>query len=676
MKSIFVKVLLSLGNLADLLIARPKHRKTSTQARAVSAFLLVGLVALGSIAPTVTNEAKASNVFDLNYAPISFGQDADLTRANSNLVVGFNRMYSNVVSIGGQSIDARVTLNYVEGHSGNEIATFDEYDNGPNFSFHTQVNGTSSSQASARFKIEFFKGGTLEPVVINNLRASIADIDAWERAAFYYVSSYTLADPTSIVVASPSPTYVDFTSSASGTSNTDQSRMVQVTYDAASAISVWAGCKQNAVNNIGSNGLCGFTVNIGAAVFTGATVNQTVAPASFTINYDANTGSGSAPATASVSGVTAISDPTNLSKAGFVFDGWSTTADGTGTRVDPGDSYLPHSSSVTFFAQWVPASSPSPTPTPTPIQSQSPFTVNFLNNGGSGSMVDQVSSVSAGLSANTFTRTGYDFAGWNTAADGTGTSYSDASTYGFGSNLSLYAMWTPSASPSPAPSVTPTPAPTAAATPYTVNFVNNGGSGSMADQTSAVATGLSSNSFTRNGFSFSGWNTMADGSGTTYADASNYAFTANLTLFALWTPNANQPVSPPVTTPAQTLPHTVTFVANGGSGSMNSQTSMVPAGLASNQFERAGFKFAGWNTSADGSGTQVVDADNYAFQADMTLYAQWIAVELEPTALPENTGDELAYTGAADTAALLLLALALFVAGVAIRFAPSPKRRR
>jgi uncharacterized repeat protein (TIGR02543 family) len=302
--------------------------------------------------------------------------------------------------------------------------------------------------------------------------------------------------------------------------------------------------------------------------------------------------------------------------------------------------------------------------------------VNFLNNGGSGSMVDQVSSVSAGLSANTFTRTGYDFAGWNTAADGTGTSYSDASTYGFGSNLSLYAMWTPSASPSPAPSVTPTPAPTAAATPYTVNFVNNGGSGSMADQTSAVATGLSSNSFTRNGFSFSGWNTMADGSGTTYADASNYAFTANLTLFALWTPNANQPVSPPVTTPTQTLPHTVTFVANGGSGSMNSQTSMVPAGLASNQFERAGFKFAGWNTSADGSGTQVVDADNYAFQADMTLYAQWIAVELEPTALPENTGDELAYTGAADTAALLLLALALFVAGVAIRFAPSPKRRR
>lgn len=675
MKSIFVKVLRSAGKLADRLTARPKHRKTSTQARAVSAFLLVGLVALGSLAPTVTDEAKASNVFDLNYAPISFGQDADLTRANSNLVVGFNRMYSNVVSIGGQSIDALVTLNYVEGHSGNEIATFDEYDNGPNMSFHTQVNGSSNAQASARFKIEFFRAGTLEPVVINNLRASIADIDTWERAAFYYVSSYTLANPTSIVVASPSTTYVDFTSSASGSSNTDQSRMVEVNYDAASAISVWAGCKQNAVTNVGTNGLCGFTLSMGATVFTGATVNQTVAPASFTINYDANTGSGSAPATATVSGVTAISDPTNLSKAGFVFDGWSTTADGTGTRVDPGDSYLPHSPSVTFFAQWVPGSSPSPTPT----QSQSPFTVNYLNNGGSGSMVDQVSSVSAGLNANTFTRTGYDFAGWNTAADGTGTSYSDASTYGFGSNLSLYAMWTPSASPSPTPSVTPTPTPapvsTATATPYTVNFVNNGGSGSMADQTSAVATGLSSNSFTRNGFSFSGWNTMADGSGTTYADASNYAFTTNLTLFDLWAPNANPPVSPPVTTPAQTLPHTVTFIANGGSGSMNSQTSMVQAVLASNQYERAGFKFAGWNTSADGSGTQVVDADNYAFQADMTLYAQWSALELEPTALPENTGDELAYTGAADMAALLLLALALFVVGVAIRYAPSTKRR-
>ena len=668
--------------LASGVSSKPKHRRNSALSKILPTFAIAGLLASGSVAPMAIESAKASNLLDLNYASLSFGADADLLKATSNLTVGFNRLYSNVVVVGGQAVDARVTLNYVEGHAGGEIASFDQYDNGPNLSFHTQVNGTSSAQVSARFKIEFFAGGTSQPVVLNNLRASIADIDTWERAAFYNVSSYTLSNPTKVVIETPLTSgYTTFFSTGSGTSNTDQTRMVQVDYASASAISVWAGCRQNAYQQVGANGMCGFTVDIGTAVFTGATVSTAVTPTNFNIIYNAGTADGTAPPSMTVSGVTTISAPTNLSKPGYVFNGWTTGIDGSGTRLDAGDYFAPHSANLTLYAQWVVA------PTPTP------HTVNFVSNGGSGSMADQISTAAASLTANSFTRSGFDFGGWNTAADGSGITYANSSTYGFGSNLTLYAIWNPVAqqvvtpSPSPSPTVAPSPSPTVAPSPapapsptpspavHTVNFVSNGGSGSMADQTSAVATGLSLNSFTRNGFSFSGWNTMADGSGATYADASNYAFTANLTLFALWTPNANPPSSPPATTPAQAIPHTVTFVANGGSGSMISQTSTVPALLSSNQFERAGFKFAGWNTSADGSGTRVVDADNYAFQADMTLYAQWLALEVEPTAPPENTGEELAYTGAADMAGLMLLALALFVAGVAIRFAPSPKRR-
>ena len=45
------------------------------------------------------------------------------------------------------------------------------------------------------------------------------------------------------------------------------------------------------------------------------------------------------------------------------------------------------------------------------------------------------------LNANTFTREGYNFAGWNTKADGTGTSYADKATVTLTDNTTLYAQW-------------------------------------------------------------------------------------------------------------------------------------------------------------------------------------------------------------------------------------------
>ena len=70
-------------------------------------------------------------------------------------------------------------------------------------------------------------------------------------------------------------------------------------------------------------------------------------------------------------------------------------------------------------------------------------TVSFDANGGTGSM----SSMTFGkgetktLTANAFTRTGYTFTGWNTNADGTGTSYSDKQSITPTENLTLYAQW-------------------------------------------------------------------------------------------------------------------------------------------------------------------------------------------------------------------------------------------
>jgi uncharacterized repeat protein (TIGR02543 family) len=68
-------------------------------------------------------------------------------------------------------------------------------------------------------------------------------------------------------------------------------------------------------------------------------------------------------------------------------------------------------------------------------------TVTFEANEGTGSMSAQTGSSSASLTSNTFTRTGYSFAGWNSAANGTGTAYAEGATYDFSANLTLYAQW-------------------------------------------------------------------------------------------------------------------------------------------------------------------------------------------------------------------------------------------
>lgn len=76
------------------------------------------------------------------------------------------------------------------------------------------------------------------------------------------------------------------------------------------------------------------------------------------------------------------------------------------------------------------------------------LTVTFEANGNAeypveGTMAPQTvtAKTDAALTANTFTREGYNFTGWNTAADGTGTSYADGATVNLTENTTLYAQW-------------------------------------------------------------------------------------------------------------------------------------------------------------------------------------------------------------------------------------------
>lgn len=76
--------------------------------------------------------------------------------------------------------------------------------------------------------------------------------------------------------------------------------------------------------------------------------------------------------------------------------------------------------------------------------------------------------------------------------------------------------------------------------------------------------------------------------------------------------------------------HTITFNANGGTGTMNAQTVVSVDGLpafvnlnAQKFTAQPSYHFTGWNTKADGTGTAYTDDQFVGVTSDMTLYAQW-----------------------------------------------------
>ncbi len=118
-------------------------------------------------------------------------------------------------------------------------------------------------------------------------------------------------------------------------------------------------------------------------------------------------------------------------------------------------------------------------------------------------------------------RTGYTFAGWNTAADGSGTSYAECATYTNDAALTLHARW--AANP----------------TTYTVSFNKNGATSGFGPAALNKIQGVgltlpSSITLAKTGYTFSGWNTAAAGNGTDYAVGASYTTDSAITLYAKW----------------------------------------------------------------------------------------------------------------------------------------------
>ena len=237
-------------------------------------------------------------------------------------------------------------------------------------------------------------------------------------------------------------------------------------------------------------------------------------------------------------------------------------------------------------------------PTPT---TQS-FTVSFNPNGGTGTMANQTitEGASAALNGNTFIRSGYTFSGWAATSDAATASWADRASYTMGNaNATLFAVWM-------------------AGNSQTITFNANGGSGTMANQTIAqgASANLTMNTFTRAGYTFAGWATSATATAATYANGASYAMgSADVILYAIWTAASTGTA------------HTITFNANGGSGTMAAQTIAQgsSAALTKNTFTRSGYEFIGWAKNASATSYDYYDSMSYTMgTTDVILYAVWV----------------------------------------------------
>lgn len=244
------------------------------------------------------------------------------------------------------------------------------------------------------------------------------------------------------------------------------------------------------------------------------------------------------------------------------------------------------------------------------------YTVQFVANGGAGTTMSpqtMVIGISANLTTNSYTRTGYTFDGWNTDSNGNGTGYTDGQSVTNVTNIpnttvTLYAQWQTE--------------------DYNITYNLDGGSVATSNPATynIETTTFTLNNPTKDGYTFKGW------SGTDLTGDENSTVTITLgstgdrTYTANYTPNT----------------YYINFNANGGTGSMSPQTMTygTAANLIPNSFEKSTYYFTEWNTEPDGSGESYSEGQSVnnltTTNGDtIDLYAQWE----EETNVAEVIGD-------------------------------------
>jgi len=231
-----------------------------------------------------------------------------------------------------------------------------------------------------------------------------------------------------------------------------------------------------------------------------------VGTTTYTVIFNANGGSGTAPNAQTVAAGSVITLPggSDLLMSGYTFGGWNTSPNGTETNYSAGSSYTV-TGNITLYAKWNVAL----------------YTVTFNANGGSGTApVAQTVAAGSGIilpGDSGLSKSGYAFGGWNTNTSGTGDNHSAGSYFTPPGNIELYARWV----------IVPPNS-------FTVSFNSNGGDSVGMQIITSGGTASRPTNPTRACYGFDDW---YSNEGLTYLYNFSTPVSGNITLYAKWSPN-------------------------------------------------------------------------------------------------------------------------------------------
>ena len=288
--------------------------------------------------------------------------------------------------------------------------------------------------------------------------------------------------------------------------------------------------------------------------------NSLAVTAGYNVSFNGN---GGAPASSVSSGTSSGTTlPDDPERQGFLFNGWNTAIDGSGAVFTAKTAV---SAETTVYAQW----------------KDKGYPVYYNANGGTPVMQEVSGNANGPVFPTAPTRNGYDFTGYNTKADGSGTAFTNNTPVA--APVTVYAQWK--------------------IKEYAVTFSGVGGDGSYetTEQGTINGTKFPTSVPSKSGFVFAGWSTTSGGN-------SNFTpetpVTAAITVYAVWAEDG----------------YTVCFYGNGGSPMKTTAVGTDKGVTLPNNPTLNGYTFKGWYK--DAAGKNLYSAGD-PVTSDMSLYAVW-----------------------------------------------------
>ncbi|WII08829.1 InlB B-repeat-containing protein [Methanomassiliicoccales archaeon LGM-DZ1] len=331
------------------------------------------------------------------------------------------------------------------------------------------------------------------------------------------------------------------------------------------------------------------------------------------LTFDANGGTGSYSVAPGAEGTCTVLPSAGFAKTGYTLAAWS-------TKISGQTVYYPLSAAYTFTDHDAVMSA---------YYAPNEGVMVFDANGGVSSAGAQAYIVQSGgsvtLPSTGYTMPGHVLVGWRYSNEPSGAVYAPG-----------YQLPVAAATPTNAMSAVWADA---SASLHKVTFSSNGGSDAGTGNSISVPAGtkvaLPSVGFTKNGYTLHGWNTKADGSGDAYDRGASYTVgSADSTVYAVWSASQASEM------------HVVSFILNGGKGSIPSQS--VPDGSTAskpNDPMMDGYVFKGWQQIGGSAGyfdfSKPIISDTYLraiWQRAISVSVTGLAVSVALDANAPGTG--------------------------------------